>query len=90
LGLVGGKLVSPLSDDRHVHASGDTIEVVRYERAGKWYVESRPNARPQRPRWALSLREAAKIAQDIERAGGEIRYGLPGGKMFDRIARGDV
>lgn len=28
-------------DDRRVHARGRNVEVVRYDRAGKWYLEAR-------------------------------------------------
>jgi hypothetical protein len=33
--------------DRRVHASEETLEVVRYERSGKWRVECARDSRPE-------------------------------------------
>ena len=61
--------------DRTVHAtfpSGD--EIVRYDRAGKWYRESEGR------RWAVSLKEAVRLAL---LPGVTIHLGRPGGARFD-------
>ena len=65
--------------DRTVHAvTRDGCEVVRYDRAGKWFIES-PHARR-----ALTLREAAIVATE---SGAEASLGLPGGSRFDALVR---
>lgn len=68
--------------DRRVHAECATFEVVRYERAGKWYVESKVKLVPCEH---IGVNEAARRAVDAETVlGGEINLGVPGGKVFDR------
>jgi hypothetical protein len=67
--------------DRRVHAECATFEVVRYERAGKWYVESKVGLVP---REHIGVAEAARRAISAKVLGGEINYGVPGGKVFDR------
>lgn len=72
--------------DRIVHASrlspeGCRIEVVRYDRQGRWYLEwDQPS--PQRTR-LKTLGEAVSQAVAIEGEGGTIHLGQPGGKHFD-------
>ena len=79
-------------DDRRVHASYDNggIEIVRYDRSGKWYVELAENfGRPGLPRerFHVGINEAARRAIDLEQRGGVIHTGIPGGKAFDRLVR---
>jgi len=67
-----------MKNDRTVHghnATGDPI--VRYDRAGKWYLEPEGGKRRR-----LSLHEAARMA-----ALGTVRLGQPGGTMFDAAVR---
>lgn len=66
--------------DRTVHARSGELEIVRYDRAGKWYVEFDPPR--MRPAFRVSLREAASLAVD-RRA--EVFFGKPGGGSFDRL-----
>jgi len=73
--------------DRRVHASEETLEVVRYERSGKWRVECARDSLPKEG-YYVRVRDAAAEALKIEARGGTIHYGLPGGSMFDRIVRG--
>lgn len=69
--------------DRRVHASYDDMEIVRYNRAGKWYLE--PTI-PGLPRQRVSVRVAALSAVwGVMNANGDIRLGLPGGQTFDRM-----
>ena len=69
--------------DRTVHARGRGYEVVRYDRAGKWYVESVDGSRR-----AVTLDQAVREAMDIKRAReGEVLIGQPGGSAFDRKLR---
>ena len=63
-------------DDRRVHASSDRgVEVVRYERAGKWYLEM-----PGVPRRRIKLDEAV---QQATLPWVTWREGVPGGSTFD-------
>jgi hypothetical protein len=61
-----------------VHARYSTTEVVRYNRAGKWYVE-----REGRPRAHVTLAQAVWVAESLRERGGVIFRGVPGGRMFD-------
>jgi hypothetical protein len=67
--------------DRTVHATnpGYLTEVVRYNKAGKWYFEEPGRRRP------LTLLEAVKEAEFIAYCNGDVRLGLPGGGAFDRL-----
>lgn len=66
-----------MSDDRTVHASNGAREIVRYDRAGKWYVELKGL-----PRIPVTLAQAAKEARSY----GWVHHpGLPGGARFDRL-----
>lgn len=74
--------------DRTVHARlhGD-IEIVRYDRAGKWYLEGGSLRRQE-----VTLREAAlhaKYWRDCTE-NGQVFLGLPGGGRFDQIVRADA
>lgn len=64
-----------MSDDRTVHgltALGN--EIVRYDRAGKWYVESINGKR-----WQVTVKEAALAARN-----GTAFLGRTGGTLFDK------
>jgi len=70
--------------DRTVHAICDDVELVRYDRAGKWYLET-----PQGRSGPLTVMEAATIAHKwIEAKIGRVVYGMPGGNTFERRVRG--
>lgn len=72
--------------DRRVHCTivpptgGPRIEIVRYERAGKWWYESGKQREP------LTLKKAAKFASD-ERPAVIWHEGVPGGSRFDALVR---
>lgn len=70
-------------DVRRIHAANDEYEIVRYDRAGKWYLEYDA----PKKRHPLSIGEAAAEARAIARRGGRIFFGLPGGGAFDRMVR---
>jgi hypothetical protein len=75
-------------NDRVVHASaptevGTTIEIVRYDRQGRWYQEF--GAVRER---IANVHEAAQRAVDLEASGGTIHQGLPGGRHFDAKVAG--
>jgi len=68
------------ASDRTVHArTSDGGEVVRYDRAGKWYVEWPGRMRPRR---LVTLREAVELA-----VAGQPLLGQAGGKSFDAKVR---
>jgi|JI10StandDraft_1071094.scaffolds.fasta_scaffold14615_9 hypothetical protein len=76
--------------DRTVHAKvpsrGGHLELVRYDRAGKWYIEG---TLPEHGlRSSVSVQEAISCARKWMRRGGSHYAGLPGGQVFDRgVAR---
>ena len=86
--------------DRRVHATGLGFEVVRYNRAGRWYVENssgckgwyvqishHPDDRVvarRTTRARTSVREAARLSVFN---GFRITLDLPGGGAFDRYVR---
>lgn len=64
-----------MDSDRCVHAVlPDGREVVRYDRAGKWYIEGAKNCQ------RVNLRTAVRTATA---AGTTVHLGLPGGTTFD-------
>lgn len=72
-----------MSDDRTVHARYRDMEIVRYDRSGKWYLE--PTIAGVR-RQHVGIRDAARSAKwGIENADGVAFAGLPGGRSFDRL-----
>jgi hypothetical protein len=72
--------------DRTIHATTpDGGMIVRYERAGKWYVEW--PADRMIPRRAISLREAVRLATQ---RGAYVYLGQPGGRAFDAKVKAAV
>ena len=72
-------------NDRTVHAENGGTQVVRYDRAGKWYIEY---TNPDLKRRAVSVTEAAITARNLITMRGTWHKGLPGGAMFDAIVAG--
>ncbi len=71
--------------NRTVHARYRDMEIVRYDRAGKWYLE--PTI-PMLKRQHVTIGEAARSARwGIDNAEGEWYPRLPGGGGFDKIMR---
>lgn len=70
-----------MSDDRTVHGHSmwpsDPWDVVRYDRAGKWYIEHGDGRRVR-----VTVNHAAKVA-----ARNHFNPGLPGGRTFDALVR---
>lgn len=63
-----------MTSNRQIHAvMADGSEIVRYDRAGKWYLERRDGHKH------ITLREAAEFA--IE-PGARINDARPGGQSF--------
>lgn len=68
-----------MSDDRTVHAKlPDGTEIVRYDRAGKWFTEAPPGSMISCSQ--ISVSEAARLVVEGE---GFAHIGRPGGKIFD-------
>jgi hypothetical protein len=71
--------------DRTVHASYSNMEIVRYDRSGKWYLEPTiPGLRRQH----VTVAQAASSAKYGLAIGGSFTPGLSGGKAFDRLVAG--
>lgn len=69
--------------DRSVHASFPGLEdIVRYERAGSWYIELSSGKRRR-----VTVAEAARRALELASMGGSVHLGLPGGGRFDQLVR---
>ena len=77
-------MTGPSATDRTVHAvhpDGDAI--VRYDRAGKWFLEEVDGRRHP-----LQIPTAVDAAvRWVRHEDGTIRYGLPGGTVFDARCR---
>lgn len=74
--------MSTRPSDRTVHAqTPNGAEVVRYDRAGKWYFEHPPVTGTKRT--ALTLAQAVSLAVEGYEAGGTVFPGRPGGSRFD-------
>ncbi len=69
-----------MSGDRTVHAEGVAAEVVRYNRAGKWYIEPKDKTKKRRH---VKIKEAAEFAA----VAAEVHFGLSGGGSFDALVR---
>lgn len=72
------------TEDRVVHAeSADgKVQVVRYDRQGRWYTESADSLGTVRMR-LVTVHDAATQAVAMEQQGGRIFERQPGGKQFD-------
>ena len=77
-------------EDRTVHAEDSRgIQIVRYDRAGKWYVEVPENyGRFGLPaeRVHVTVADAAYQAKEwLRRGDGVVYLGRHGGRTFDRL-----
>ena len=70
-----------METDRTVHAQQGHVEIVRYERAGKWYREWSGG------RSCIPLTEAVENAIAMATSGGTVHYGRSGGVQFDKRVR---
>lgn len=75
--------------NRRVHARNDQMEVVRYDRTSKWYLE--PIGFPDLPRQKVTIDGAVQYAylECVDRTRrlrpeASVNLGLPGGNTFDR------
>lgn len=77
-------MTDPADTDRTVHAiHPDGAAIVRYDRAGKWFLEELFGRRHR-----LQIPTAVDAAvRWVRHEGGTIRYGLPGGTVFDARCR---
>lgn len=71
--------------DRIVHAtSDDGLELVRYDKAGKWYIEPLDKSLP---RQKVTIYEAVTVAIHWEKHYGSVVYDQPGGNRFNQLIR---
>jgi hypothetical protein len=76
-----------MTDDRTVHAETGYAEVVRYDRAGVWYVEDKQPIGSLFHRARMPIREVVEWL--VEQPTNEVKvyYGKPGGRQFDKRVR---
>lgn len=77
--------------DRRIHARKQGVDIVRYDKAGKWYVEIAADyGRRGLPaeRKPVKIREAALHARGLIARGATHHAGIPGGQAFDRLVAG--
>lgn len=68
-----------MSGDRTVHGlMKDGSAIVRYDRAGKWFIEGYDQRAP------ITIGEAVELATE---RGAQVFLGRPGGKSFDARVR---
>lgn len=80
----GDEVKTTLTDhNRQVHATSANgkMEVVRYDREGRWYVEGEGGHRMR----LVSVKAAVEAAMTMEDEGGQILLRQPGGKRFDSM-----
>lgn len=65
--------------DRRLHASYPGMDIVRYDRAGKWYLEP---TNPMLKRQRVSMGQAVQSALYALENDGTVFYGVPGGQAF--------
>jgi hypothetical protein len=77
--------------DRCVHAYTDQMEIVRYERAGKWYLEPKIAGLP---RQRVTVQQAAdyffhayEAVEDGTVGYAGVEFGRPGGRRFDFLVK---
>lgn len=77
--------------DRTVHATYPGMEIVRYDRAGKWYMEATGDgyvdAELGLKRRQLGIGSAAEQAIWALANGGQVFFGRLGGSTFDKKVR---
>lgn len=71
--------------DRTVHARYPGMEIVRYDRAGKWYFEPLDSSLPRQKVTVKQAADAAIWARGYYNAGAIIFPRLHGGSTFDRL-----
>lgn len=74
-----------MTDDRKIHASTSDMELVRYNKMGKWYIEPKDKSLP---RQHVNMDQAVQVALWWKNnADGEVFLKLPGGTRFDQLVR---
>lgn len=78
--------------ERVVHAAAQQVEVVRYDRAGEWWIEHAPGR--MIPARRVKVAEAVDVALDLATPldlggpwGGRVYQGRWGGRTFDRLVK---
>lgn len=73
-----------VNQDRTVHASAPGMELVRYDRSGKWYLEPTIAGLP---RQHVTISAAVDWAMWAWQNGGSPHIGRRGGSRFDALIR---
>lgn len=78
-----------MSEDRTVHAETGYAEVVRYDRAGVWYVENRKRDSVE---WRTRMPLQHVVWWITEQPQNEVTYhfGRKGGLQFDKRVRDEL
>lgn len=71
-------------EDRRVHVASDEFEVVRYERAGKWYIEPTD---PGGKRQHVNIDQAVDFAYHLMHENSRVLLNVPGGALFEKRLR---
>lgn len=75
--------------DRTVHARYPGLEIVRYDRAGKWYFEPIDSSLPRQKVTVKQAADAAVWARGYYDEGAHIFLGKAGGTRFDHLVQHD-
>lgn len=83
-GSAASALLGVSDPNRRIHAYDSEVEVVRYDRTSKWYIEPRG----QEPRHRVTIDEAVQVATECyAHPQGGVVFEVPGGSSFDRRMR---
>jgi hypothetical protein len=76
--------------DRTVHASYPGLEIVRYDRAGKWYFEPTQTSLPRQQVTVGQAADAAIWALDYYKDEAKVNWDRHGGSAFERRIMDDA
>lgn len=78
--------------DRTVHAETPAAEVVRYERAGVWYIEDKAQGVYRGADWRtrMPLKHIVEWITEQPQRGVKYYFGRPGGRLFDKYVRDEI
>jgi hypothetical protein len=76
--------------DRTVHAETAYAEIVRYERAGIWYVEDTPNSATPTCRTRMRLRHVVEWVTEQPQNEVTYHFGRQGGRLFDSYVKAEL
>lgn len=74
------------NEDRTVHAETSHAEIVRYDRAGRWYVEGKR----EKFRTPMNLKGVVEYCEYQEAQAVTVHWGRKGGQQFYKRLRGST